>query len=483
MRDFFVFGLILAGASVCFFRWRAGFFVVILFGFLQDPIRKLYAGEPVVFTLLALVMFGFCLLGALWEGENLGFSEINRWNPVLFWPLVFFLGWVGFSATLTFLHTGSLILVIIGLLAYAAPVPALLLGYRFTRRLEEFEHLILFYVALAVLSCVGVLLEVQGVPAKVLGAVGDGFVFYPESGGYLVLASGFFRSPEIAAWHLSTAVCLLAALCLQRGRSQWFYLLAGLALLVLFPSLIATGRRKFLLEIFIFLALTGGAFWFFAGKLRRLGPVLLLFSLVAAALYYYITSSELPGEWKNYIDRSATAREDSVNRFRHMTVDMFYYVVQRNGWLGSGAGTGSQGAQHFGGGSVLVGAAAEGGVGKILAELGLPGIFFLLCVGWALVRYFDSVGRGVHSDPELGPWFFSVVGFLGANLVVFSTAHQAFGDTFILLLLGIFVGFALRTPYLREDIPADEDRVALPRVRLGRRFANRKPDSFAGTNS
>ena len=155
-----------------------------------------------------------------------------------------------------------------------------------------------------------------------------------------------------------------------------------------------------------------------------------------------------------------------------MTIDMFEYVIAQNGFFGSGAGTGSQGAQHFGGGAVLVGAAAEGGLGKVLAELGVPGLLLLVWILAAVGAYVWKAAARIRGDENVAALSYGILAFLAANGIVFTTAHQIFGDVNILIILGLLLGILLRSPYfLRAPVP-----VAPPPVkrRIGRRFAHRE---------
>lgn len=153
-----------------------------------------------------------------------------------------------------------------------------------------------------------------------------------------------------------------------------------------------------------------------------------------------------------------------------MTVDMFEYVIAQNGFFGSGAGTGSQGAQHFGGGAVLVGAAAEGGLGKVLAELGVPGLILLAWIMTAAVRYIWKAADKVRGDENVAALSYGVLAFLMANAIVFTTAHQIFGDVNILTILGLLLGVLLRGPYFLRSHTTVAPKL---KRRIGRRFAER----------
>lgn len=463
--------LFLGGSIIALSDWRRGISVVVLAGFLQDPIRKLVEGQPVIFTLIAPALFGVCFLSAMLAGEDLGVRQLNRFSPVLFTPAVIFVGWVGFSMLMGIVNTGSLVIAGIGAMAYLAPIPGLILGYRYARKPDDIRNFFILYFFAASLFGISLYLESAGVDWRVLGSVGEGFVFYPESGGITVLRAGLFRSPEVAGWHCAAAICFLVILGISRGVNAKFYLMAALVAAILLPALVLTGRRKFLVEIAMFLGFAFALITYFRTGSGRLAAVYTAVGAAAVIFFFYITSSELPGEWSVYLERSATASTDSGDRFVHMTVGMFQYVIAENGFFGSGAGTGSQGAQHFGGGSVLVGAAAEGGLGKVLAELGVPGLILLVWIMIAAFRYIWAAAKRIRNDETVAPLTYGILAFLAANVVVFTTAHQIFGDVNILLILGLLLGFLMRSPYLLrtqyvEPAPAKKRR-------LGRRFADR----------
>ena len=111
----------------------------------------------------------------------------------------------------------------------------------------------------------------------------------------------------------------------------------------------------------------------------------------------------------------------------------------------------SQGAQHFGGGAEVFGGAGEGGLGKITAELGVPGLAVALWFGFAALRYGWHVLVFVSQrSMAVARLAYGLVAFLVANLAVFFVATQLFADMFVLLLLGLVAGFFLATPVLAE---------------------------------
>src|SRR5258708_21261975 len=105
------------------------------------------------------------------------------------------------QSVVTFIRFGSPILSTIGFLAYVTPVPGILLGYHFARRHEETYKFIKVYLAVTVLMLGGVYLSYFGFDWRTLNSVGEQLFVYNIQKGALLLRSGFFRAPEVAAWH------------------------------------------------------------------------------------------------------------------------------------------------------------------------------------------------------------------------------------------------------------------------------------------
>jgi O-antigen ligase len=127
------------------------------------------------------------------------------------------------------------------------------------------------------------------------------------------------------------------------------------------------------------------------------------------------------------------------------------WTYDKYGLFGAGLGTGTQGTQHFGGGGAVGSGAAEGGLGKITLELGIPGLFVMGWIAIVIFRYLWQIMRlASRHSRRLGRLSFGFFSFLVANLAGFSVATQAFGDLFILLILSWTLGFLLAVPILVE---------------------------------
>jgi hypothetical protein len=482
MTDFEVYGLVIIAMALCFANWRTGVFICVLVGFLQDPMRKLVPGESVVFTALVGAPLVMTLLGAHLRKVRISFRPIHSWNSVLRRPLNLFILLVGIQSLAAIVKTGNPTIGAIGALSYLATMPAILLGYQFSRSERGITRLIKLYLAVGVLMIAGIYLSYAGFDWKVLKSVGVGLFIYSLEKGRLDLYSGFLRSPEIAAWHAAACVCLLIVLSLSIRRNTVFKWSSGVLVMFLLGALLLTGRRKFLVEIVLFVSIYSLLLiWFRKTAIRsalisKSAIVLAAGLLIGSVSYMYIATDVAATNIRPYYERGVSVRNDVTERVSVMTIDSFQWVIAQNGILGSGAGTGSQGSQYFGGGANIVGSAAEGGLGKVLAELGIPGLLLLLWLVINLARYMWTIAQYITTardvDPSLGKLVFGLQAFLITNGFVFVIAHQVFGDPFVLIVLGFFIGFVLAMPKMvmrttEERRLATEDR---------RRGANDRPE-------
>jgi hypothetical protein len=443
MIEFVLACAVLLTIMVCLTDWRAGMVLCLAVGFLQDPIRKVVPGQPVYLTAAIVFAAALVLVGAHTTGYVVSLRPIRRSFPSVRAPLNAFIVLVILQCIMAYVRTGRVAISAIGLVAYLSPIPALLLGFYYVRDRDSVGRFIRWYVAGCVAMGCGIYFSYFGIQSRLLDQVGETQYAYSHTYGVIQLWSGFFRTPETAAWHIATAICLCLVLTLSRRdpKSIAKYIVI---VLVLLPALLLTGRRKFLVEIPIFLGVYLAILAYFQRGARRatLGGL----AIVTAALLAYLGGAgNMFGAGVNsYFERGAELQGSMVERVRTMTIGSFSYVFAQNGFFGSGAGTGSQGAQYFGGGADIIGSAAEGGIGKIMAELGIPGLIVLLWVGIALAR---AIWKRLPSVAMVGPEEARTADGLTALLItngfLFINGHQAFGDVFVLLMLGWMFGFLL----------------------------------------
>jgi O-antigen ligase len=216
---------------------------------------------------------------------------------------------------------------------------------------------------------------------------------------------------------------------------------------------VLTGRRKILIIVATFVAMYFALLYYYrhrSGRRTLLLVCVLSASFVVGALYMAPAGSPL----RPYIDRGQSVFGGAGERFTDLGLASVAWAFNRGGFFGLGAGAGSQGTQHFfEGGEVIAGGAAEGGLGKVAVELGIPG---LILVVLTLILVARNVWRTLNfisvRDAKLLPLCAGMVAFCAANVPVFIGASQIYGDPFVLMLLGCFLGFVLAVARLQQPV-------------------------------
>jgi len=489
MISWLALALALPAVLIAMLDWRKGLFAMVIVAFLQDPARKLEFERPVYFTLLVGVVFATAYFRAQVNARFVP-TQLPGWKHFLRAPFILLLLLLALQASQALARYNNPMIVGVGALSYLAPLPALFAGYHFAlkRGRAGVEGWLSWYLIAAVMMAPGIVLEYAGVDWQVLGDVGEGFRIYAAD-AILTAYSGFFRAAEMAAWHTATAVCFLLLLSSMRRISinRMVAVVAIVAALLAIGML--TGRRKIFVEVAIFLSIYVSLLALFGkgGVKLAVGAIvggMLSYVLVIGLLddQIYIAAASDSAGFQSYAARSATVRYGIGDRFVGLGLAPVEWAIDRFGWFGGGLGVASQGAQHFGGGAEVFGGAGEGGLGKITAELGVPGLAVVLWFGFAALRYgwhvLVFVSRRSTAVARLA---FGLAAFLVANLSVFFIATQLYGDLFVLLILGLVAGFFLATPVLaerelaqrsapREPVPMPLPRpIVVPEARLTRR--------------
>lgn len=437
------------GLLASFANWRNGVLIAIAVGFLQDPIRKLLPGQPFELVILVAIFFVATLLGAILRGARISIRPINSWYPVLQAPVTLFVAVVIVQGINTILRTHSVILAGIGWLSYFAPFLALLLGFYYAHGIPDIRRWIKLYLFFALVVTVSIFLNYAGLNWKIFQSVWIEVV-YNRAGGLVRMMNGIMRTSEIAAWHVAAGVCLLTTLAVA-SRSNAKRLLAGIAVFGMLVAVVLTGRRKMLAEIVIYLSLFGFLLFYF----RRGAAKLAFVALVVAGGAFFVSEFVIAGTrdiaFEPYVGRGTSVFEAAPERLSGLGFDALKWVYKEDGFFGVGAGTGAQGAQYFNGGGNLTGAAAEGGLGRVMAELGVPGLLIMLWVLVATGRYVWEIAKVLrYARTEHSRLGYGLMAFLGANVPVFITAHQVYGDPFVLIILGLALGSVVAIPQMAE---------------------------------
>ena len=431
--------LVLAGTFLAFQNWRAGLFLVVLVGALQDPVRKLEPGAPSYFVLSALPVVGATLAGLAVERVSL-FTQLRRIAPRLYTAM----GWLLAALVLAFIVVlqhglGAWKLGAVGFLAYGSPLIAIAIGLVWAGDPGEVQRLMRFYCVVTAVMLIGTVLEKREIwtdwPALGTSTMGFEWVRH-RPGAVIKLVAGFYRSPDTMGWHAATMVmlCLSIASRQRFGRAWPWLLLAAWGGLCLFLG----GRRKtIMMPVVWILVMSLGSI--VRGRLR-----LSLFWVLAAAVGGAILVGKgISQEGDEYLEYAASAPGELMARVEGQSLQGTWGTLQQSGFLGLGLGTATQGRQHLN--LELPRAWQEDGVSKIMVELGVPGFILFAVFALTLLREIYATVRAPHlADDRLS---LALVGLVVANACSFIISHQIYGDFVISFLTAFFIGVVLASRF------------------------------------
>ena len=435
--------------SISLANWRVVFLGVILVGFAQDPLRKLIPGEPVFFVVLCTAAMTLALLGAMMKHGVVSIEPIASGDRATRTALWLVIAVVAVQTVLSWIRYGSPIIAAIGLLSYLSPIPAIWLAYNYTRGVFDIRRFLFVYVVAVAIVTLGIYVSKAGVQSPLFRQVGEGMVVYDPTVGLVETHPGLMRSAEVGAWHVGAGACILIVLAVS-FRSKVLRLVTPPAVILFLAAGVLTGRRKMLVIVATFMALYFVLLYYYRHRSGR--RALLIVCVVSAAFIATALSMTPAGSsFSPYLARGQSVFGSAAgDRLVDLGLASVGWAIAAGGFFGLGAGAGSQGTQHFfSGGEVIAGGAAEGGLGKVAVELGVPGLV-LVMLSMALVA--RNVGRILNviavRDVRLLALCLGLVAFCFANVPVFMGASQIYGDPFVLMLLGSFLGFVLAAPRL-----------------------------------
>ena len=439
-------------------NWRAGLIMTVVIGFLQDPIRKLTPNQPSLMVGLVLIAFVFTLLVLAEQMKG----QINLRS--MFWTVPAVQDWVPiFFAVIalqsfnSFLRFGDAMLVVLGAAFYIAPAIALWAGFAVGCNIRILMRLITTYVVLCTLFAITVWLDYRGLSGPLFDEVGNGLLITFE-GFSAAGANGLFRTSEIAGWHLSAGACFAIILGVSSRKRENQILLFVLAAAFAYLT-IPTGRRKALVLVLVFTAFylllfsrTATA----ASREKVISSILGSGAMAYGAYALFLITAK-GDSFDLYINRSYSAKDELLSRFQSQGVGALLRALEVSQGVGLGVGAGanlgnfrlSQAAAQSLREVRSLAYVSEGGGGRIVAELGLPGLLagggvaflIMLCMyrNFRMLRWLD---------PSIAYFMLGLVAFGLANVVFFFSAAQVYSDPFILILLGLCIGSFLAVPSL-----------------------------------
>ena len=433
--------MLLAATLVSVSDYRKGMIVIAATGLLQDLVRKLAPGQPAYLMGLVFVSFAATLFGAL-SVENPRWWRRRDWKglqtPIQLFGLVLLV-----QAAVSYLRIGSFVLIALGLAAYAGPVAAIVLGSWAGSARGVVERFLGVYLVIVIVMASGVVLYEAGLRWPSLMSIGPGLTVYDWQLGAIYLPPGFFRAPEVASWHCATGACVAIVLAtVGKVTPTRSIVLGGLATFLTW-CVVVTGRRKGLGELVIFLAVFVFLQLWIRGRLGKLGGAVLVAILLGAlAFQRYGLQEKAAGQIGSMIERTE-ASGGAGGRFVG-GVTSLPDVIRAAGLLGTGLGTGTQGSQHFRAEGEQWSAISEGGLARMVAELGLPGSLVALLLLYRFGRNLKGRASGLRRrTAKETSSLLGLIALLASNAVIFVSAHQIFGDPFVYLFLGLVAGFVV----------------------------------------
>ena len=431
-------------------RWWYGVWLCIVIGFLQDPIRKIVPGEPVYMVVLCAFVFAGIVAGLLFRQYRFSIYQVPGWQRGVSTAMTCLLIVIVMQITLSYVNYGSAFLVGMAVLTYIAPILAILTGYYFACHVKEkgIIRFIAFYCIFSILFTGGIYLEYLGFEWGVLGEIGQGLLIF-DVGTVLKGYAGFFRSSEIAAWHIMLGSCLLVIIA-THSSSNSIRILCVVGVIFLIAAGILTGRRKLIVSVVIFIT----CYWLLISVYYRQSMRIAMIVVLVGATVFWASAREFYEADRStdiydlYVERASGVFSDISERGRLFGIGAVVSAVKKHGLFGLGAGTAGQGARftNLRFGNIFE---AEGGLGRIVTELGLIGLLALLWVVIMFVVYIFKLIRYVaQSHSNIGYICYGLIGILLANFAHFTVASQVFSDPTVLILLGLITGMIAAGPVL-----------------------------------
>ena len=448
----YAFLMFVALASLLSFaNWRAGVVLWMVVAILQDPIRKVTPGTPIYLTVSFLPVY-LATFSSLLMSQNVvtsfrrDFASLNR----LFLAMILMLL---VSAAFGYVNSHKSVMAsMIGIGSYVGGLPAIYCGYVFLRKdYRRLDLLTLGFVLVTAIMLIGVPLEHFDVKFSrpwlgTIATEGKNYRWFNDF-DRVAMVSGFHRSPEIMGWHAMAMV--ICSFYLYLRRPTYAILWSALATWGCY-GVFLSGRRKMLLMLFVFAAVFL-AFSTLRNR-RKIVKIMVLTALILVPAIFYMVDDLYRMSLQSGVDTAGTKATEKL-----MLGPLWLAGIV--GPFGYGVGTLTQGAQHYV--KQLDIPLVEGGLEKVMVEVGLIGVFLVMLTAWQLLssgRRSLKLGQK-YLPAEVAPAF--CFAYIAANLAAFLIAFQFLGDPFIGTFLGLFIGMLLSTGRLAQARQAGQQAVPL----------------------
>lgn len=420
------------------YAWRPLAAVCFTVGMVQEPVRKVYPGQPGWLALVSVLLFAAVLFAFV---KSKPLLEDFRHGHTLGWLTVALAGagvmLTGLVTVIQFEFPLSLAILGLGLLGPCVLAGAALLGYGYCNEPDDSWRGLSFIAGVSLLFCVGSLWEsVSGSSnIAILGSLKPRPWYRTHEALAVPMVSGLFRSPEVSGWHAALATVAVFAL-VARQPWRWdtcIWLLAGG--MGIFACVMST-RRKALAMLGLFVALAVLQFLW----TRRGAAVARLVAAVGCAVAVALALFQLVHADPLYL--TLASQVDDVQA--RIAVSLCYdlqLALHHAGWMGFGLGSFAPGLQHLQMSQLNFG--LEGGLNRIALEGGIIGLtIFVSVVALIMVEAVRSLlrTRAGSDERETALLLWSIV---AANSIAFAFNQQLFGDPIVLGMLGFLTGLAV----------------------------------------
>lgn len=437
----YIFFLILL-AFLTLKEWRRGIFFLILIAAIQDPVRKMIPGAPGYLT-LSIMPVWFAMIFKAFPFLPDYRKEFSSHFPKLSSVVRLFVISIVPAALMSATYgPGSWQVTLIGLIFYSSLFFGILFGYMFTATDETLLlKVVVFYCILTAVMLIGSPLEYWSRfnYLRILGTSAfDAVWIRHTASGMVKLVSGFYRSPDVMGWHSVTLSMFSFLLGLKsNGKQRAFWIgMAGWG----FVGAMLCGRRKMLYMLPIYGFVLAWLLWRVQSNRFQFSKMLvvILFGLSAGYGIYQMVGPS--SDVENYYFKESS--DDPFKRFKKHGYEAIVITYQQSGFWGEGLGTATQGIHHLN--VARPRTWQEGGLSKIMVELGVPGFLsFVLVLGWLIMSIWKLVAFQLDKED---PYFVLSAGFfavLCGNSVAFVVSGQIYGDPFIIIFVTFISGLIL----------------------------------------
>ncbi len=433
--------------SVLLTNWRWGVYLIILAGFIQDPVRKIMVDQPVYYSTAVIFVFAICLILAFIINDSWRIRHLTLDNPSLELSIGLYSLFILFSSFYSFLNYGNPTVSIVGISIYLGPIVAAIYASLIFDNYRAIARFIVFYLIGVAVLVLTIWLSVFGLEYPIFEEIGGGIDIYEHSiRGYLDAHAGIARTSEIAAWHLATGACFSLILAVHSRSGIAKILLYLLTIACLFSG-VFTGRRK-MYALFAIFCLTLLLLAFYDSKARYknfvIMAVITIFIVTISTYLVFQKQILMLSFASDYFSRAFTLFGDTADRLS-TTANSFNYTLQNIGFIGDGVGSTGQSVTGFSVGRSVWN--AETGLGRLGNELGILGLIIFVVMVVVLSSHILVTNKLIKQhDFQLSFFQKSLMAFLFANVINYFNAAQAYNDLFILLILGLTLGTILAAP-------------------------------------